>query len=187
MIQAHWRLNQLGAAYAFNSTHAGAGTIALQAIMNATYTYIAYYSADIPGSVSGPPVTVDAIEFTEPQTQQADARAAVRLVAMLPLLCDASNATAVRFESDEDVASFPILRPTQAMYRPDDVCSWDIVQPGADGLHASTNVRWMSRQAALAFTASREVDVSEVSSANRLLIGNTGDDVASGHGTGLQV
>ena len=160
-----------------------AGSIQLKAVMNMTYTYDAYYAADIPRSPGGPLVAINAIRIAEPYTVAVSGDRAVALNASLPLVCDSTNSSVNTFDSADDPAEFPVRDPTRAVYRPGDSCSWDLTHDGAHGLRASTNVMWMSRQAVLTFMASRQVSEGSVSRSERLMLTNKGD----GRGTGLQV
>ena len=162
---------------------ANAGKVALMAIMNATYTYAAYYPTNIPRSPGGPYVDIRSISIVDSSTHTAHADMDVRLRATAPLLCPGHSDTVLRHVLTTEFGYFPVTRPTTVVYRPDDTCQFDLVQPGAPGLQASTNLLYMAAGSVLAFTTKRETPLEDLPTSDKLLVQNTGD----GGSVGLRI
>jgi hypothetical protein len=154
------------------------------AIMNGSYTYSAMYPTYIPANTHGGlPKPITEVTILDSSTHRVRADTDIRLYSERPLLCPASDGTPIRQETLQDFGVFPVTRPTNAMYRPNDVCLWDVVRPGATGLHASTNVFWMADVSQLVFTAARRAKVTDLSNTQKVVLRNLGDSTS----TNLQV
>ena len=166
-----------------------AGKAPLMAIMNVSYTYAAFYPTSIPATAGGPFMHIGFISILTAATRRARRNAAVPLTADVPLLCtggasDAQAGGGGRDRTGRDTGSavysmelsddteFPVMRPTDAVYRPNDTCQFDLSQPSAPGLRAQVNVLYMAQPSTLAFTTDRALPLNEVSSRERLVLRN---------------
>lgn len=160
--------------------HAGSATVA--AIMNTTYTFSALYETSIPANgFTGPRSVVREVQLMRAATKRMRPEGAIRLWTSVPLLCPGPDV--VQHETLHDFGVFPVVKATFAVYRPQDVCMWDILQPAAAGLRINANVFWLAEGSSLAFTATRKTDVQHAPAADKVVMTNAGDS----RGVGLHV
>lgn len=154
------------------------------AIMNATYTYTAHYPTFIPSNGAvGSPKDVTTIQLLEPATHKVHGPRSIQLWTSMPLLCPGPEHGVIQHSTPQDFGLFPTTWPTYAVYRPLDVCNWDLSKHGASGLRINANVFWVAKKSLLTFTATRDKDVRWVDSTDKVVMSNTGN----GRGVSLQV
>ena len=150
--------------------------------MNTTYTFSAVYPTSIPANgYTGSPNAVREVQLMRAATHRMRPGGAIRLWASVPLLCP--DPDVMRHETQHEFTMFPVVKATFAVYRPQDVCNWDILQPGARGLRINANVFWLAEGSVLAFTATRKRDVRDAGDADKVVMTNLGDS----RGVGLHV
>jgi hypothetical protein len=153
-------------------------------IMNATYTYTAHYPTFISSNGAvGASKDLTRIQLMEAATHRVQGARSIQLWTSMPLLCPSPENGVIQYSTPQDFGIFPISWPTYAVYRPLDVCNWDISKPGAAGLRINANAFWVASKSLLAFTATREQDVRWIDDSDKVLMSNTG----SGRGVSLQV
>lgn len=145
------------------------------AIMNATYTYAAYYPTSIPRSPGGPWITIRDITIVDSSTHAVRTDQDIRLRASLPLLCPGQGDSVLRHVLQNEYGDFPAVQPTAVVYRPNEICYFDLVQPDAPGLQATVSLMYLAPGSTIAFTTSRDEPLSQMAASNKLLAQNSGD------------